>query len=43
MLSASQSVKMSDIFVMMPDNGTDAEFDNAIDKLNDYFKPQVNI
>ncbi|KAI0210788.1 hypothetical protein LSAT2_004428 [Lamellibrachia satsuma] len=33
---------VNDIFDTIPDNGTDAEFDKAVDKLNDYFKPHVN-
>ena len=32
---------VSDIFDMVPDNGTDTEFNKAVDKLNDYFMPQV--
>ena len=28
---------VNDIFDTIPDNGTDAEFDKAVDKLNDYF------
>jgi len=34
---------VNDIFDMTHDNGTDVQLDKAVDKFNDYVKPQVNM